>query len=188
MSDFDDIFGGNFNAGDNAGQDDGEFAPLPAGDYHVIVEEAKLCTTKDGTGKYLKLKLRTDKNRIIWTNLNILNKKEKAQQIGRRKLGRLSLAIGKPTLRDSSELVGCSCVAAVIVRKRDDGAVDNDVNTFKAEEGATQWTPPAQATKPAEPPPPPPRRPWEKKAATPPPAKQPADDFQEAPIDNGLPF
>ncbi len=200
MSDFDEIFGGNgFDAGSNAA--DGDIEPLPAGDYELVIEEAKLCTTKDGAGKYLKIKFRSANNRVLWTNINILNKSAQAQQIGRRQLGKLSLAIGKPTLRDSSELIGCSCTGKVTLRRRTDGTLENEVKEFRAGTSATgTWAPPANAAAvmapaqpaaPVAPPPPPARRPWEKKKTAAPavpaaPAQPPAPPALQP--GDGLPF
>ena len=186
--DFDEIFGGGFNASTNVGED--EYEPLPPGTYDAVIEEAGLKSTKSGTGKYVNLKLRIDK-RVVFDRLNILNANAQAQQIGRRQLAKLCLAIGKPTLRDSSEMVGYSVRVRLAIEDKDNGR-ENLVKEYKAVDGAAPATPPS-APKAAAPAPapatPPARRPWEKKAAPAPqpaPAAEPDTTSQEP--DDGLPF
>ena len=79
---------------------------LPAGDYAIIVK-SQLKPTKNGDGQYLELKWQIltgpHKNRNLWSRLNIENKSEKAQAIGRGQLSAICRAVNVLSVNDSSE-------------------------------------------------------------------------------------
>jgi len=63
------------------------FAPLPAAWYTAEIIKSELKDTKDGTGKYLALSFKIvdgdHANRLVFTNLNLVNKSEVAVKIAR---------------------------------------------------------------------------------------------------------
>lgn len=85
-----------------------DFSPLPPGKYLAHVSASEVVETSKG-GEMLKLTIVIDdelfKNRQVWTNLNIVNDSEKAQQIALGMLSALCRAIGKVGIvSDSSQL------------------------------------------------------------------------------------
>ena len=79
--------GFNVNVNDLPEETGGNFEPLPAGDYTVTISDATLQDTKSGTGTYIKMKLTvtgpTHEGRVLFSNLNIKNDSQKAEEIGR---------------------------------------------------------------------------------------------------------
>jgi len=85
------------------------FDVLPAGEYQAIVENSDYVENKTGTGRILKLTYQIIdgplKGRKIFENLNLENTCAQAQEISRKALNSLSLAVGISTvIKDSSEL------------------------------------------------------------------------------------
>jgi hypothetical protein len=122
---------------------DGEFKPLPAGRYQVTINKAELRNTKDGTGQYIAVRYDvtgpTHQGRVVFGNINIKNKSEKAESIGRAQLGELMRALGLAKLTDTDQLIGGSLSIKLDVREsRTDEATgktyeaSNDVKGFKA--------------------------------------------------------
>lgn len=125
------------SAGDN------DFKPLPAGWYSATINKASLEPTKDGTGQKIVIRYDitgpTHQGRVVFGNLNIKNKSEKAESIGRAQLGELMRALGLAKLTDTDQLVGGSLSIKLDVREaRTDEATgktyeaSNDVKGFKA--------------------------------------------------------
>jgi hypothetical protein len=87
-----------------------DYAPIPAGEYIATIKDAEVKVTKDGTGQYIKLKLQIDApsntGRVIFSNLNIQNKSEAAERIGRQQLGEIMRALGLSSVADTDQLVG----------------------------------------------------------------------------------
>lgn len=138
----------------------GDFQPLPPGWYQVSIEKAELKTTKAGTGKYVKLMMTvlgpTCANRKVFSNINIVNQNPTAQQIGRREMGALQMAIGKPRATDTAELIGGVLDVKLAVETNSAGGGDNVVKAYRAcgSGGALAYTPApaaAPATAPAAP-------------------------------------
>lgn len=88
----------------------GSYEPLPAGDYDVTIKDASIKPTADGTGQYIKLRLDVDgpthAGRVVFTNLNIRNKSQQAESIGRAQLGSVMKALGVDQLTDTDQLIG----------------------------------------------------------------------------------
>lgn len=127
MSDFD------FNV--NEAKSD-QFELLPPGKYVLIVDETEVKSTKDNTGKYIKLKLRVieghGENRILFHNLNFQNKSEKAQNIGRAQMKSLAIACGlKPeNVRNATDYIGYKLMAAVKIKKDEEYGDQNRITGF----------------------------------------------------------
>lgn len=135
------------NAADLPVGQSGSFEPLPAGDYQVTVESAEIKTTNDGTGQYIKLKMKvsgpTHAGRIVFSNLNIRNKSPKAEEIGRQQLGDLMRAVGLATLTDTDQLIGGSLTVKLTIKPADGQyEAGNEVKAYKALSGSV---PPAPA-------------------------------------------
>ena len=113
----------------------GDFSPLPAGDYPVIITSSELKTTKAGTGKYLSLKLQVlngqFQNRVLFDNINIQNPNETCQQIGQATLSSICRAVKVLTPQDSSELHNKPLTAIVKIGKDQNGNPNNDVKGYK---------------------------------------------------------
>lgn len=124
----------------------GDFSPLPAGEYHTRIVETSINTTKSGTGQYIKLRLDvtgpSHEGRVIFTNLNIKNDNQKAEEIGRQQLGSVMRAIGLDSIQDTDQLVGGAMAVKVTIRKSEEYGDQNDVKSFKAISGSK---PPAPA-------------------------------------------
>lgn len=89
-------------------EDDRNFEPIPAGDYHMQVIESEIVQTKSGTGDQLVLTLEVidgpHQNRRIWDRLNIRNANADAQRIAQRSLADLCQAIGLSALKNTEQL------------------------------------------------------------------------------------
>lgn len=126
---------------DDLPEDQGGFEPIPAGQYNVRIAEAEITDTKAGTGQYIKLRLDvtgpTHEGRVIFSNLNIKNPSQKAEEIGRQQLGAIMRAIGLPTLQDTDQLVGGNLSVKVSIRKSEEYGDQNEVKAYKAIEGSS---------------------------------------------------
>ncbi len=162
MSDFDEIFGGGFNAEEEAAKAAEEYAPIPPGWYAAIIEaptdgKPMVRDSKAG-GKMLKVVLKitgpAHEGRKIFHNINLIvkpkeatadaaSKAKMAESIGRRELAKLCVAAGKPLAKDSAELVDAVVEVKVAVRKNMDGNPDNEAKDFRRAGSAGALKPPA---------------------------------------------
>ena len=174
MGDFDEIFGGGFDAEEEAAaaaNEQKDYSPLEPGWYKCVIEAPKdgqMIRDSKAGGKYLKLVFRVapgeaHENRIVFHNINLKvvpkdagddarRKAATAEQIGRRELGKLCVAAGKPMAKDSAELVDGIVMVRVAVGKSSTGEPDNEVKDFKAADGSATSPAagtPAPAAKPA---------------------------------------
>ena len=132
-------------------EDQGDFSPIPAGEYHVKVNDAEICNTKAGNGQYIKLRLDvvgpSHQGRVIFSNINIQNASQKAEEIGRQQLGAIMRAINLPALQDTDQLIGGELVVKVSIRKSEEYGDQNEVKSYKAIGGSAAPAPsqPAQS-------------------------------------------
>lgn len=123
------------------------FGIIPQGTYPVIVDDAEVKETKDGTGEYINLKLKVIEGegtgKFIFTMFNIKNKNQKAVDIG---LGQLKsflscIGVDNTKLSDVTTLVGYKAMA-VIKHKKDDytGGEKAVVSYFKPYEKVAMAT------------------------------------------------
>lgn len=134
------------NAADLPVSQSGGFEPLPAGDYQVAVESAEIKTTNDGTGQYIKLRMKvsgpTHAGRIVFSNLNIRNKSPKAEEIGRQQLGDLMRAVGLATLTDTDQLIGGNLTVKLSIKPADGQyEAGNEVKAYKSLSGSAAPAP-----------------------------------------------
>jgi hypothetical protein len=119
------------------------FAPIPEGEYPIIIDDAEVKETRDGTGEYINAKLKIlggdYDGRILFTMFNIKNNNVKAVEIGLSQLKtfcRLS-GRGDKTLTDVKELVGHKA-NAVVKTKVDSYGEKSVVSYFKAFKASEQ--------------------------------------------------
>lgn len=118
-----------------------DFSPIPAGEYIVGIKNAELKDTKDGTGQYIKLKLDviapTNVGRILFANINIRNKSQVAENIGRQQLGSIMRALGLNSVSDTDMLIGGTLAVKVAIKEAQNGyEASNEVKAYKAVEGS----------------------------------------------------
>jgi len=158
---------------------DGDFSPLPTGEYSVTIDGADLKQTNKGDGTYINMKMivdgPTNMGRVVFGKLNIQNQSQKAEAIGRGQLGDILriLGIQAATFEDTDQLLGGQMLVKLVVKdavyETDDRGnkvekykAGNDVKAYKPLTGGT----PAQAPAPRQPAPAPQRQ------ATPAPASK----------------
>ena len=114
----------------------GEFQPLPAGWYSATINKAELKATKDGTGQYIAIRYDitgpTHQGRVVFGNVNIRNKSEKAEEIGRAQLGDIMRAIGLKQVSDTDQLIGGALQIKLDVKTDEQYGTRNEVKGFKA--------------------------------------------------------
>ena len=116
---------------------DGEYSPLPKGEYRIKMTEREIKQTKAGTGKYLKAKFMVVSGpfafRSLWHNFNIQNPSEKAQSIGLGQLSQLSKAVGFAGIPDdSSHLLEIDVLADVKIKEASPSyKAGNEIVKFK---------------------------------------------------------
>lgn len=75
------------------------FDPIPAGWYEAEIQKSELKVTNDGNGKYIALTFKVlegdHATRLMFANLNIVNKSEMAVKIANSDLKAICLACGR---------------------------------------------------------------------------------------------
>lgn len=113
------------------------FEAVPEGFYNVICMQAEVKKTKKEDGKYIKLELRLVDGdyvgRKVFTNFNIVNHNQQAEQIGKSQFKAFLEAAkhpnpNKPTL---PTLIGLEVKAKLGLEKGEDGEVRNVVKSYK---------------------------------------------------------
>jgi len=108
-----------FNANNHEQMND--FSVIEAGKYVAQVVKSEMCkcseTAKDPKGQYLKLHWKIidkkAKGKMLWTQLNIINKNPTAVEIAQKELATICKSIGKVTINDSQELHGIPVLLTV---------------------------------------------------------------------------
>lgn len=114
-----------------------DYSPIPAGDYVATIKDAELKITKSGTGQYIKLKLEvvapSSTGRVLFSNLNIRNDNETAQNIGMAQLGSIMRAAGIASVSNPEQLVGTTIGIKVTIKEAQNGyEAQNEVKAYKA--------------------------------------------------------
>ncbi len=114
-----------------------DYSPIPAGDYVATIKDAELKITKSGTGQYIKLKLEvvapSSTGRVLFSNLNIRNDNETAQNIGMAQLGSIMRAAGIASVSNPEQLVGTTIGIKVTIKDAQNGyEAQNEVKSYKA--------------------------------------------------------
>lgn len=105
------------NAFNTADVGDDEFEIIQAGEYEAMIIESEMKATKDENGAYVQLKIQLKNGRILFERLNIQNKNEKAVEIAYRTLKKICEAVGKTSIKDTTELHNKRFIAVVEVEK-----------------------------------------------------------------------
>lgn len=115
---------------------------IPPGWYEASVVATELKDTKNGTGKYIKVRYDiagpTNQGRCVFGNFNIRNPKPEAEEIGKRELGSLCKCIGlEGKLHDTDQLVGHAVQIKVAIKEDKTGQYEpqNVVKGFKPIDG-----------------------------------------------------
>jgi hypothetical protein len=119
--------------------DENPFAPIPAAWYLAEITKSELKTTNDKTGKYIALSMKvTDgeySGRMLYANLNIVNKSETAVKIAQSDLKNICTAVGfEGELEDTEDLHGI--VMAVKVTEKPETSqwpAKNECKNYKPE-------------------------------------------------------
>ena len=134
-----------FNAGDYDPTD--EFAPIPAGEYVVMITEGNVDYTSKG-GQMVKLTYTVMdgefQGRKLWSQHNIVNRSPKAEEIGRKEISRIAHAIGQPKLNDTDELVNKVMRVSVIIKQDPGYNPRNEIKKWESQ-GQAMATPQRQA-------------------------------------------
>ena len=99
-----------FNAGDHDKL--GEFTAIPPGDYTAMIVKSEMKKTKKwvkpGDGEFLALQFKVlegeHKDRLLFSNLNLINESTKAVQIAQSHLASICEATGVTSVTDSDVL------------------------------------------------------------------------------------
>ncbi len=124
---------GNFDATNVEPQ--GDFEPLPAGKYMVIMTDSEMKETKSGTGHYLELTFQVVdgqyKGRLLWSRLNLDNPNPTAVKIAQGELSSICRAVGVMRPKDSVELHNLPLQVTVKCKKRQDtGDIVNEIRSY----------------------------------------------------------
>lgn len=138
------FLGGTFDATQVEPQ--GDYTPIPPGDYKVQVIASEMKETSNHNGHMLVLEMEIIEGdqggRKLFDRLNLDNPNAQAVEIAQRTLSAICHATGKLSVQDSEELHMIPMVAVVKVdppRKGKDGkeyGASNSIKTYKAIETA----------------------------------------------------
>jgi hypothetical protein len=120
----------------------GDFQPLPQGWYSATINKAELKNTKDGTGQYIAIRYDitgpTHQGRVVFGNVNIRNKSEKAEAIGLAQLGDIMRSLGLKNVSDTDQLIGGSLQIKLDVKTDEQYGTRNEVKGYKASSDSIQ--------------------------------------------------
>ena len=132
------FFDNAFDVNDMPESQQMDFAPLPAGEYTCAIKTAEIKPTKDGTGKYVNLLWEVQDGefarRTLFAIINIKNKSEVAEKIGKAQLGDIMRANGIATLTDTDQLIAAMMSLRVVIGEYM-GEKKNEVKGYKAFSG-----------------------------------------------------
>jgi len=139
----------------------GNFEPLPAGDYRMMLTDSEIKTTKAGDGNYLSLKFEitgpTNEGRLVFDNVTVNNKNSQAVGIGLGHLKELSTACNQISWYEKLKSVGdweeaesvlntifdslgnIEVVGKLKIRKSEQYGDSNDIKGFKASDNIPEF-------------------------------------------------
>lgn len=143
------------------------FAPIPKGDYRVVVESSEV---KDSAKGFPMLNLTCviidgeHEGRKLFDMIILRHESEKAEEIGLRKLKQLKLAVGKPDAREEHELWDVPVIARVTVEEDKTGQYGprNRIQAFSPVDKAANSRPASKPAATAAAPSSEQKRPWRK--------------------------
>ncbi len=124
------------------------FELLPKGEYLLTVDTAAEKNTKANTGKFVAVSFEviggTFTGRKLFSNFNIVNPSEKAQNIGRAQFAAFCTALGVPKLKsvdDLAALSGRTLFASVDIEiRKDTKEKQNKITAFRSRTAAKPVT------------------------------------------------
>lgn len=129
----------------NPEEQESSFDAIPAGEYLAVIESSDYIDNKAGTGKILKLVYQIIdgpfKGSKVFENLNLENASTQAEQIARKSLNSIGVAVGVPHIRDSAELHNIPLKIDVTIK---DSADYGKQNRIKKHIGLKESTKPVQ--------------------------------------------
>lgn len=134
---------------------DNNFEVFPAGWYEMQIIESDVKKTKDETGKYVALSWEilgpSYAGRRVFSNVNIINKSQQAQEIGQRQLANVCAATGVGAIEDTEELHYKPCLGLVAIEPAKDGyEAKNIVKRWKEIGGVAEQPAQAPAQRPTQ--------------------------------------
>jgi len=121
------------------------FQVIEPGEYPAVITKSEMKPTKDGSGQRLNLTLQIlsgkYQNRTLFDGLNVKNKSQQAEQIGRSQLKAVCVAVNVPDPKVSEELHNKPLIIKVAVGKDQNGNPRNEIKGYKArlpQQAATQ--------------------------------------------------
>lgn len=113
-----------------------DFQVIEPGEYPAVITKSEMKPTKDGSGQRLNLTLQIlsgkYQNRTLFDGLNVKNKSQQAEQIGRSQLKAVCVAVNVPDPKVSEELHNKPLVIKVAVGKDQNGNPRNEIKGYKA--------------------------------------------------------
>jgi hypothetical protein len=138
---------------------------VPAGEYTVVIESSDYVPNKQGTGMILKLTYQIidgpQKGKKIFENLNLENVNKQAEEISRKALNSIGVAVGVNKIQDSAQLHNIPLKIDVTVKENAEYGRQNSIkkhlsiNGAKPESVAGSQVPPAPGAAG--------KKPWERK-------------------------
>jgi hypothetical protein len=109
------------------------YEALPAGSYQAVIVHSEQKTTNKGDGEYLKLQIKiegpTHAGRVVFDNLNLKNRSEKAVTIAKATLSSICRAVNVLSPKDSSDLHGRTLTVRIGCREYN-GQIQNEVKGY----------------------------------------------------------
>lgn len=121
----------------------GEFTPIPEGYYTAEIVKSELKDTRAKDGKYLSLQFKIigdddsdEDGRLIFKNLNLVNKNQQAVEIAQRELKSICVACDfQGELEDSVDLHNIPIGVKVVVKEATpEWPASNDIKKYYTEE------------------------------------------------------
>lgn len=112
------------------------FQVIEPGEYPAVITKSEMKPTNDGSGQRLNLTLQIlsgkYQNRTLFDGLNVKNKSQQAEQIGRSQLKAVCVAVNVPDPKVSEELHNKPLMIKVAVGKDQNGNPRNEIKGYKA--------------------------------------------------------
>lgn len=141
---------GGFNAKDHEKM--GDFTPIPADEYMVIIKKTEQKRTKDEKGAYIAFQFEVINHpvyskRILFTNLNIENNNPVTVEIAEKQLATIAEAVGVPNFEDTEQLHGIPLMIKVVLKPATPNAAEkNEIKFYSQAEGVEKPNNPAASS------------------------------------------
>lgn len=140
----------NFNAASVEPMQPRSYAPLPNGEYEMIITKSDVKPTKAGNGHYLELEMQViggeHSGRRHWERLNVDNPNKQAQEIANAALAALCIAVDVPDMTDTVQLHDIPFIASIEIDRKEP---DRNRIVGYANSAATTSAAPVKAAAPA---------------------------------------